>query len=312
MAVNVTYDVGDVVPVTAEFTVGGIFTDPTTVTLKIRRPSGVIDTKVYGVDAGVIRDSAGKFRYDIAVDEPGIWHYRWVGTGPAAAAHESRLVVVLSRFSPTGLSPRALCALDDVLVYDDPNDVTDDTKDALFTRLINAASREMHREARREFIAKNATRDANGLVVIDAETRYFDARDVNQDRELELGDLATFTSATVNGTPIAAGDLVALPRIREEWEPLTRLRLEKVTLNRDAVIGVTGVWGFPQIPEDVRQKVIETVKFWADRDLSTFNETFSVETGGVSRARSLPFPAWETAQKYRKRRGLTSLQFANR
>lgn len=309
----VTHDVGDVVRVEAEFDLVGVPTDPTTVTIKVRHPSGAIDTDVFGEPgSAVVRDSAGRFHYDIAVDEPGVWHYRWIGTGAAAAAHENRIVVALSRFSPTGLSPRALCALDDVLVYDDPNDITDDRKDQLFTRLINAASREMHREARREFVANNAARDASGLVVVAPETRLFDARDLDQDRELAIGDLAVFTSATVDGAAIAAGDLVVLPRNREEWQPIDRIRLEKVSIGTDSVIAVTGTWGFPQVPEDVRQKVIETVKFWADRDLTTFNETFSIEAGGVTRARSLPFPAWETAQKYRRRHGLVSIPFASR
>lgn len=63
---------------------GGSATDPTTVVLTIRKPSGAM--LVYGYpDAGVsgvlTRESAGRFYRDVTFDAPGLWRCKLDGAG---------------------------------------------------------------------------------------------------------------------------------------------------------------------------------------------------------------------------------------
>jgi hypothetical protein len=77
--------------------VGGTNTDPTTVTLKVQDPSGVEDTYTYALGQ-VTKSAAGVYYRDVAVDEKGVWHYRWIGTGTVAAADEDYFFVRESQF----------------------------------------------------------------------------------------------------------------------------------------------------------------------------------------------------------------------
>ena len=86
------YDVGDLVRISGPFTVAGVATDPTTVTLKIKDPSGNVATYTYAL-AEIIKDSVGNYYKDIIIDEAGYWYYRWEGTGTVQAADEKYLFV---------------------------------------------------------------------------------------------------------------------------------------------------------------------------------------------------------------------------
>jgi hypothetical protein len=63
----------------------GAATDPTTVTLTVRKPSGV--SVVYGYPTGVggnlTKEAAqtGRYYYDVSLDTPGLWHWELKGTG---------------------------------------------------------------------------------------------------------------------------------------------------------------------------------------------------------------------------------------
>lgn len=80
----VLYDVGDVARLTATFTNDlGVPVAPTTVTLRILRPSGTTTTVATTITA------VGSYRADVPLDQAGVWRYRWVSTGVASAAEES-------------------------------------------------------------------------------------------------------------------------------------------------------------------------------------------------------------------------------
>lgn len=89
MSVN-AYDVGDVVRLTGTFAVGGTNTDPSTVTLYVEDPGGNVATLTYA-DEELTKSGTGVYYYDQAIDEAGLWKYRFVGTGAAAAAVQGRL-----------------------------------------------------------------------------------------------------------------------------------------------------------------------------------------------------------------------------
>ena len=73
--------------------------DPSSVTLKLRRPNGAESTHVYGTDPDVVRDGAGAYHYGVDATLPDTWHYRWVGAGSAPCADESWFEVRQSNFA---------------------------------------------------------------------------------------------------------------------------------------------------------------------------------------------------------------------
>ena len=95
-----SYDVGDLVRLTATFTnSAGVVTDPTAVTclLKLRYVIGSTAT-TYTYPANITKDSTGVFHVDVTPTTEGIWDYRWVGTGTVQAAVEGAFNVPNSEF----------------------------------------------------------------------------------------------------------------------------------------------------------------------------------------------------------------------
>jgi uncharacterized protein YfaS (alpha-2-macroglobulin family) len=88
------YEMGDTVRLKTSITVDDVLTNPTTITLKVRKPDGTITTET-PVQDGV----TGKYRFDIVVNQHGTWSYRFEGTGPAAGVGERSFIVKHSRFT---------------------------------------------------------------------------------------------------------------------------------------------------------------------------------------------------------------------
>jgi uncharacterized protein YfaS (alpha-2-macroglobulin family) len=89
------YDRGDTVRLDVEFKdIDAVLTDPTNVTVYVLDPSG--NETVYN-DA--VNDAVGVYHKDVLLDEEGVWHYRWVGTGTLAAAGTGQLRVRKDVFS---------------------------------------------------------------------------------------------------------------------------------------------------------------------------------------------------------------------
>ncbi len=87
MTIN-TYRKGQKVRCVAGFAVSGMPTDPTTVTAKVKKPSGTVTTYVYGTDAALVKDSTGNYHIDVTSDEKSEWNFRFEGTGTCAAVEE--------------------------------------------------------------------------------------------------------------------------------------------------------------------------------------------------------------------------------
>jgi len=92
------YDVGDLVRVDGEFRISGTLTDPSTLTVWLKRPNGTVITYVYGTDVQLIRDSQGKFHFDESVTLSGKYTYKWKSTGTAQAAEEGIFYVKTPSF----------------------------------------------------------------------------------------------------------------------------------------------------------------------------------------------------------------------
>ncbi len=85
-----TCDIGDVVSIQNVFTTAaGALVDPTEIILYLAPPSGAVGTYTYSA-AQITRQSAGSYSYNGTVTQAGYHNIRWVGTGAAVAAEQSR------------------------------------------------------------------------------------------------------------------------------------------------------------------------------------------------------------------------------
>ena len=91
------YDKGDLVRLSATFTVSSTNTDPTTVTLKVQDPSGNTATYTYAA-AEITKSATGQYYKDVSIDEGGTWYYRWEGTGTVITAGEGYLLASSGHF----------------------------------------------------------------------------------------------------------------------------------------------------------------------------------------------------------------------
>jgi len=89
-------DIGDRATLTATFTTAaGTAVAPTTVALKIMDPSGNLEVDI---TTGYTTGGTGIYKYDVTLDQAGLWRYRWAGTGAAIASAEGELRVSQSAF----------------------------------------------------------------------------------------------------------------------------------------------------------------------------------------------------------------------
>ena len=201
------------------------------------------------------------------------------------------------------LSYRALCSVADVQDVLKKSTLTQAETDRI-TRLINAASREIYKYTGREFVSYTNYADASAT-----ETRDFDVSLYGLGRNMiEVGDMQEVPSAiTISdwnfhlvSTPTVATDVDCYPRNREEWEPVTYLRFRNGhsigyywgQANAgwpygDYIVTVTSRWGFPSVPDDVRNGCIECVRFWWAQ-LFVQSPTTEPDATAAQPARNLP------------------------
>lgn len=87
-----SFDIGDAVTVSATFTDrDGAAADPSTVTLRIKKPD---DTVTVVNQGSLTNESAvGAWSYTVTIDQAGQWWVRWEGTGTVTAAEEEMFYV---------------------------------------------------------------------------------------------------------------------------------------------------------------------------------------------------------------------------
>jgi hypothetical protein len=86
---------------TVTFTVGGVVTDPTAVTFRVKRPNAAVTESayVYGVDSQPTKVSTGVYRLRYDPAEAGLHRVRAEGTGACNADIESEFEVLPSQFT---------------------------------------------------------------------------------------------------------------------------------------------------------------------------------------------------------------------
>lgn len=267
------YDLGDVAVLTVSFEVAGVLTDPTAVTLSVRKPDGTV---VAYVPPGIANPSVGVYTLQLVVDQVGSWAYEWAGTGAAADVETGTFYGLPD---PTQQNGHDLCRLADVVARVPGYNVGDDEQiDAVLAGLITQESRDFVETTHREILAKNT---------VNPRVFEIDWIDV-EDREVFIGDAAAVTGVVLqlqDGTvmqTLASEAWVEDPRPqeREDWEPITSLRFPTRVPNAALIaetmlVEVTGTWGFPKIPDTVRRAVATLVIFRYVSDVASAGTAFA-------------------------------------
>lgn len=80
---------GNISRLTGTFTdINGNPADPTTITVQVHSPSGQVNMYT------PTRDSIGVYHYDLLLNAPGVWLYRFIGTGAVTAQSGDREIDV--------------------------------------------------------------------------------------------------------------------------------------------------------------------------------------------------------------------------
>lgn len=94
MASNATFLEGNGATISVTFSVGGVLTDPTTVTLKVKSPAGVTTTYTYAMGE-ITRTGAGAYKKTLLASAlaEGRTVYRFLGTGTAEGSVEGSITI---------------------------------------------------------------------------------------------------------------------------------------------------------------------------------------------------------------------------
>lgn len=94
-----SFYIGQQIKIDAAFTnLAGAAADPTDIVAEVRTPSGEIDVYTYGTDADLTKLSTGSYRLLYTVDDDGLYHWRFAGTGAVIAAIEGQFRGYVSHF----------------------------------------------------------------------------------------------------------------------------------------------------------------------------------------------------------------------
>ena len=71
----------------------GADTDPTGVTLRVKKPDGTTTTYTYQGSPALLKETTGRFYATVTFDQAGPWAWKLTGTGAVAEATQGRFYV---------------------------------------------------------------------------------------------------------------------------------------------------------------------------------------------------------------------------
>jgi|SRR5215831_17776912 len=235
--------------ITATFTVGGVLTDPTTVTLTITDPSGTQTTP------SPTHLSTGKYSYAAACTAEGQWSYTWDGSGAAAGVYAGTFLVgttVLNQFYCSAEQLKSRLGIDD------------NVDDLEIGEAVESASRSVDEICGR-FFWRTASTEVRTYIPTSIYAQEIDdlvtVTTVKADRDGDGVYEETWTLDVDYQLQVAPGHYNT-GALGEQW-PYTRFNIVGPKfvpivwpwshLNR---IQVTGVFGWPSVPLAVRQATL--------------------------------------------------------
>ena len=258
-------------------------------------PWMLIDTQTLDpVDTDPTQPQSRSITTDDASDADGLW-YRLIWVDAAGALSPTQPV---QNEPAETLSALALCTDEDVRKYLGIKevDLSDEDRQTMI-RLVNAASQTYTDESQR---------------VWKADPDYLGTRLYRLDRfDIQVGRLRIDDCVEVNSVgygayndplgPVEVAGESWYPWVEEPGWPITGIVFATgLYLTAGYVIEVDADWGWPEIPDKVRQDVIYTAAEWYARDVEKFSATFSLDQGRVLLPQVLPTQVQRSAESYRR------------
>lgn len=291
MAKITHYDIGDRWTPQATWTVASVATDPSQIVVRLQDPTGtesVVTTasspsSLTSASTPLARMSQGVYQLKpgVSLTAAGYWYVRFEGTGTAEASEEFLTIVDPSEFtSDAGLSTRALVGLAETKDWLQQQNV-DTGEDLDLARVINDVSDRIHYEAGREFKPITAGSVTRTFPVTDYCSTIY-VGDLNVLSTSSPMSVLAYDGVTTIKT-FATADLVTYPLVKQAWEPIRKIQIRSTAytgLMPGQWITVTGTWGFPSVPGNIRQAALDAIAAIMDRDAEHYRQDLGTVTPG--------------------------------
>lgn len=215
----------------------------------------------------------------------GLYHYETVLTlsDGSKAVNVGEFYVSATAFDPNPVDLTDLAAVRAFL----QQPAGDVAQDAVIGTLITAASREIQRVFGREFAP------VSGTVTRQLELDVRKARCELASYDLRTAVTVKIDADTANPTTLSAGtDFRLLPVSKPDgvWTAIRFFQLPRTAgaSCERRVLEITGTWGFPSVPDEVKHWANVTVAEWLRKDVAAFSTVFNLQTDQVDRPAMLP------------------------
>jgi hypothetical protein len=264
-------------------------------TLKVDRAAQIVQAGAPPTNKGVVKYTP----VAADVDTAGFFVGWWQVTLTAGGTFDTDEFVVVVREHGSSID---LCTVADVKAYIGE---TSDDYNGEIADLVAAASTAFLERTRRELRPFAAN----------PQTRVFDIDgDTIEDKSILVGDLASFTAIAIkapDGTlfqNVDVASVVAQPRIRKVWQPIAELEFRQgfansAWLRYGYTLEVSGNFGFPQVPADIRREVKKIAAAGLARDVKRTGRAFREAEPGFKAdggaMHEFPLSAEQVARRYR-------------
>lgn len=239
---------------TNTFTVAGVATDPTAVSLTVTDPTQTSTTYTYGA-AQITKTGTGVYTKDIPCTIAGTWTYEWVGTAAA-----SDVIAGTWEVLETDLG-KLYCTVDMLKSSFKDSRTVDDLE---YHAACFAASRALENYCQRTFYrTASQVRTLNPVdpYCLDL-TAFYDLVSVTSLKTDPSGDGTFEATWTASDYQLLCGDGTPNINAGPEPKPYTRIMaigsqsfpiiLANTRARRDRV-EITGVWGWPSVPWAIKK-----------------------------------------------------------
>jgi hypothetical protein len=151
-----------------------------------------------------------------------------------------------------------------------------DLEDETISILIEAATREFANHCEREFEPTDEEEERTFLHTggLFLDLAPYDVRSVS-----------ALTTGAETESPVLAGGYRLRPLPSKDG---TYQRVRLAVDPGECEVKVKGLWGFAEVPEDVKHLALATVTIWAKREIQVFERVYNLDSSFLERPHELP------------------------